>query len=82
MRLEAADEVPQRAPGGRVEAGRRFVEEDQLRVVDQGEGDGQPLALPAGQVLGLGVPPLAELEQVDQLARSGATSGRSCGTGR
>ena len=37
----------------------------------------EPLPLAAGQVLRPGVAPLAELEQVDQLAPSGARAGRS-----
>ena len=50
---EPLDEVPQRPPGGRVETGRRLVEEDDLGVVDQGEGDRQALALAARQLPGL-----------------------------
>ena len=67
--LEPADEVPQRPPGRRVEAGRRLVEEDELRVVDERQRDRQALALAARQVLAAGVAPLAELERVDELVR-------------
>ena len=45
--LQSPDDVPQRPPRGRVEAGRRFVEEDELRVVDESEGDGEALTLTA-----------------------------------
>ncbi len=37
------------AAGGRVEARRRLVEEDELRVADQGEREVQPPRLPAGE---------------------------------
>ena len=33
----------------RVEAGGRFVEEEELRIVDQREGDREPLFLSAGE---------------------------------
>ena len=82
LRLGAPDEVPERPPRGRIQAGRRLVEEDDLRIVDEGEGDRQALALAAGQDLRLGVPPLAELERVDELVGRTVSSGRSCGTGR
>ena len=66
-RLRGQDEVPERPPRGRIEAGRRLVEEDQLRVVDERERDRQALALAAGQVLRPASALLAEVEQVDQL---------------
>ena len=65
--LELLDERPQGAARGRIEAGRRLVEEHQLRVVHQGQGNGQPLALPAGQVLRLGLASLGQPQRLDQL---------------
>ena len=50
--VDAAQQVPQVAPGLRVERRRRLVEEHQLRVVHQRAGDRQPLLLAAGQLLG------------------------------
>jgi hypothetical protein len=47
LRLEPADDVPQGPSCGRIEARRGLVEEDQLRVVDKGKGDGQSLTLAA-----------------------------------
>ncbi len=77
LRLEVEDEVPEGAPGGRVEAGRRLVEEDQLRVVDQRQGDrraagaARPTA-PASGRCG------ARRARAGRSARpSGAASGRS-----
>ena len=51
LRLEPAQHLPQIAAGLRVERGGRLVEEDQLRVVHERGGDGQALALAAGEVL-------------------------------
>ena len=47
---EAADDVPELPARLRVEAGRRLVEEQQLRVADQGAGHRQPLLLAAGEL--------------------------------
>ena len=44
------DQVPERPPGLRVEAGGRLVEEQQLGPADDAEGDVEPAALPAGQL--------------------------------
>src|SRR5581483_4711828 len=44
---ETFDHVPRRAARGRVETGRRLVEEDELRVADQGERDVEPPPLAA-----------------------------------
>ena len=47
---EAADDVPELAARLRIEAGRRFVEKQQLRIADEGTGHGQPLLLSAGEI--------------------------------
>ena len=46
---EAADRLPRGAPCGRIEAGRRLVEEDQLGVADERQREVQPPQLPAGE---------------------------------
>jgi len=45
---QAGDDLPGGAPGGGVKAGGGLVEEDELRVADQGEGEVQPPPLAAG----------------------------------
>ncbi len=46
---QRADDVPGGAAGGRVEAGRGLVEEDQLRVADEREREVQPPGLAAAE---------------------------------
>jgi len=46
---QGADHVPERAPGLRVEPGRRLVEEQQLGAADEAERDVKPPLLAAGQ---------------------------------
>ena len=69
LALERQHEVPERPAGGRIEAGGRFIEEDEFRLVHEGQGDGEPLALTARQVRGPRVPALAQLEGVDEFRR-------------
>ncbi len=47
---QARDHVPELAPGGGVEAGRRLVEEEQLGVADQRHADVEPPLLAAGEL--------------------------------
>ena len=47
---KAADDVPQLPARLRIEAGRRLVEKQKLRIADQCAGDGQPLLLSAGEI--------------------------------
>src|SRR5581483_11633820 len=49
QRAQVEDRVPGGAARARVEAGRRLVEEDQLRVADQREPEVEAPLLPAGQ---------------------------------
>ena len=42
LELEAVEAVPQEMAGLGVEAGRRFVEDEELRFGDEGPGDRQP----------------------------------------
>ena len=66
-RAQALDHVPGGAPGRRVEAGRRLVEEDELRVADQGEGHVEPSALPARELLAERVRLLLQPDERDRL---------------
>ena len=56
-----------RAAGSRPR--RRLVEEDDLRIVDEGEGDRQALPLTARQLARLGPLALVEIEEPDELFR-------------
>ena len=61
------DERPRVAARLRVQSGRQLVENRDFRVADQGERDGQPLLLAAGEVAVYGVPLVLEPEVDDQL---------------
>ena len=65
---EAADHLPGLAAGGRVEPGGRLVQEDQLRVADQGQPHVQAAALPARQGPHPPVGCLLQADQPDHLA--------------
>jgi len=54
------------APRVRIDAGRRFVQENDFRVADQGDADGKFALLAAGQLGGSGV---AFVGQVDVFER-------------
>ena len=47
LALEGDDQIPQLAPGLRIEAGRRLVEEDQLGIADERARQRQALFLAA-----------------------------------
>src|SRR5207247_11311573 len=66
-RPERPDDLPQLAAGLGVEPGRRLVEEQQLRTVDQRARDREPLLLPAGQGADAGPALLLELHQAEHL---------------
>src|SRR2546423_8719587 len=70
-RLAEAAEGAQRLPGlaarVRIEAGRRLVEEDQLRVADEGKAEVEAAALAAGEAPHELVALLAEADQLDHL---------------
>src|SRR5664280_1746835 len=65
--LEPLDEVPERAPGLRVQPRRRLVQEDQLGIVDERQCDRQALLLPAGEVHRPCLGAFPEVDRVDQL---------------
>jgi hypothetical protein len=50
QRPEAGHHLPGPAPGGGVEARGRLVQEQQLGIADQRQGDVEPAVLPARQV--------------------------------
>src|SRR5690606_34948300 len=61
------DQLPELQPRLRVEPGRRFVEEEQVGVADQGAGEAEPLALAAGERLHPGPRLRLELDRLDRL---------------
>ena len=65
--FEPEQSIPQHVPRLRVETGGRLVEQQHLRLVDQAAGDGEPALHAAGQRVDLGVAPVAELHEVEQL---------------
>ncbi len=67
--VQQPEDVPEVHPGLRVEPGGRLVEEQHLGPVHQRPGDQQPPGLPAGQVGGDRLAPVAKPERVDQLRR-------------
>src|SRR6185436_5935280 len=66
-RLERADGVPRAAARRRVEAGRRLVEEDQLRIADQREREVEAAQLPARQRAGARRLLAAQPDELDHL---------------
>src|SRR6185312_3178720 len=66
-RLQALDHVPSLTAGGRVEAGGRLVEEDQVGVADDPDRHVDPPFLTAGQGADASVALVAEADQLDRL---------------
>ena len=76
--VEAGKQLPQVAPGLRVQAGGRLVEEDHVRVVHKRAGDRQPLGLTARQVSDPGLGLVAQPDALQPLvggARPDAVQG-------
>ena len=69
------DQIVDVARGDRVEAGGRLVQEEHLRIVEQGPGQTDPLAQPLGQLAADIVGPSGEVDgtqgTLDALAASG-----------
>ena len=65
--LKRRDPLPELEPALRVEARRRLVEEEDLRVARERAGDGQALALAAGELADARVALLLEREVGQQL---------------
>ena len=76
---QITDHVPELAPRLRVQASGRLVEEEQLGVADQGDGDGQPLLLAAGKLLDQSIGLGLQRNPRDGLVGRQAAAGRSCG---
>ena len=64
---ERLDQIPRLAARRRVEAGGRFVEEQQLRASDDAEGQVDATTLTAGERADPGVDLLVETDQADHL---------------
>src|SRR5262249_11888073 len=60
---KATDDIPQLPARLRIEAGGRFVEEQQLRITNQSTGHGQSLLLSAGEIANPGFGFLFERNQ-------------------
>ena len=63
-----ADHLPGGPSRRRVEAGRRLVQEEELRVADEREREVEPPLLAAGERLHAGVALLLEPDELDDLA--------------
>ncbi len=64
---QTGDDLPGSAAGGRIEPGRRLVEEDELRITDEREREVEPPPLAAGQPRAERACLLAETDQGDRL---------------
>ena len=67
--LEPVQPVPEQVAGLRVQAGRRLVQEQQVRLVDQRPGDHQAPLHPARERLDTILGPLGQLHEIEQLDR-------------
>ena len=67
QRPQVGDHVPGSAASRRVEPGRRLVEEEQLRVADQRQGDVEAALLAAGEPRHASLGLLLEADQADRL---------------
>jgi len=72
---ERSDEVDHLTGGGGIETGRRLVEEQQVRIVQQRPGEGHALAFAGGEPPHHRVGPVGHAELLQQ--RAGALAGRS-----
>ena len=64
---QLGEQPPELAPGHRVDAGGRLVEQQHLGRVDQGAGERQLLLHAAGQAVGEAVAEAVEADQLEQL---------------
>ena len=67
LAAQVEDELVDFEAGLRVEAGGGLIEEEDLRVVEHGEREGQPLLLSAGELGVLRVALLPELQALQEL---------------
>ena len=63
---QAGDHVPGLPARRGVEAGRRLVEKEEVRIADQRDADVEPSKLSSGEGAGAGVGPLAEPDVIDR----------------
>ena len=75
--LHPQDVVVQLAPGLRIEPGRRLVEQHDLGLVHEREGQREPLTLAAGQRVEWRVRLVGELEALEQRRRRCAGARRT-----
>ena len=61
--LNAADFFPGLQTKTGIEVGKRLVEEEDLRFLDEGPGDGDPLLLTARELIGLTLQILIDLDE-------------------
>jgi hypothetical protein len=78
---ELADEAPEGAAGGRVDARGGLVEEDEGRLVDEGAGEGEALADAAREVAGEDVLAVGEAGDVEGVGDAGLLSGAAQAVG-
>ena len=64
---EFGDELEHELAGLRVQAGARFVQEEDLGVAGQGSGEGEALLLPAGQAADRGAAEAVDAQAPDQV---------------
>ena len=67
-RPQFAEQLTQLDPCARVEAGRRLVEQEHLRIVDQRVRQAEALLHPARQRLDVGVALVGEVDELEQVA--------------
>ncbi len=67
--LELAHQFPQSLPSLRIQARRRFIEEDEFRVVDERQAQGETLALAAAQAQLISLGLILEMQQAQELGR-------------
>jgi len=80
--VEGPQQVPEVSPGLRVERRGRLVQEHHLRLVHERARDGQPLPLPAGEVLGAGPRLLRHADASEQLPLRDVRARMNAGTER
>jgi hypothetical protein len=68
---DTADRLPEGAAGLGIEAGARLVQKGDGGAVDEGDRDRQALPLPAGELVGAGVPLLGQTNEPEQGADAG-----------
>ena len=80
-RASRADLLPERRAALRIETGRRLVEEEDARPVDEREREVEPPLHPAGVAADLAVGRLGEADALEQLVRARAGAPRAAGPG-